>query len=288
MDDSRWKKENLRQLIINQRTEYLELGLDSQNPEDSERDLFQAWLAHRLKLISLIPEECRYPNKKAIDIGGGNGKLCCILTALGLSCTNVDHMYLNETQLNNAGKPLIPLLKSYLKGKNIAVEALDINVDKFPNPDNSFDLAICSEAIEHLPNSPKPMLSEIYRILKPKGYFILTTPNQAAIGMRLRALRGHSIHDHIKGFYNMELYPVGAPFRGHVREYTLEELKYMLTQEKYTIVKISNFSLTPDVDMIMKKWKIYSNRYLYKTIIYKIIDKVTPMLSNNFFILAQK
>jgi 2-polyprenyl-3-methyl-5-hydroxy-6-metoxy-1,4-benzoquinol methylase len=136
MNNASWEKENLRQLIINQQKEYLRLGLESQNEAQIERDLFRTWLPHRQKTISLIPEECRYPNKKVIDIGGGKGILCSILTDLGLSCTNVDHMYMNETKLNSEGKPLIPLLISYLERKNIAVEGLDINVDKFPNPDN--------------------------------------------------------------------------------------------------------------------------------------------------------
>jgi 2-polyprenyl-3-methyl-5-hydroxy-6-metoxy-1,4-benzoquinol methylase len=286
MKNSYWEKINLRKLIINQELEYQLLGFEFQNQVESEKELFQTWLPHRQKTISLIPDECRYPNKKAIDIGGGTGKLCCILTSLGLRCTNVDHLYLNKTQLNSEGKSFIHQLISYFKAKNIAVEAIDINGDKFPNDDNSFDLAICSEVIEHLPNSPKPMLSEIYRILKPEGYFILTTPNQAAIGRRIRSLLGYSIHDNIKGYYNMDLYPIGTPFRGHVREYTLDELKYMLTQENFSIIKINNFSLTPDIDMLISKWKIYAN--ISKILAYKVIDKIMPMLSNYFFISAQK
>jgi 2-polyprenyl-3-methyl-5-hydroxy-6-metoxy-1,4-benzoquinol methylase len=286
MNKSCWGKNNLRKLIINQELEYQLLGFESQNQVESERDLFQTWLPHRQKTISLIPEECHYPNKKAIDIGGGTGKLCCILASLGLSCTNVDHLYLNDTQLNNAGKSFIPQLIAFFKGKNITVEAIDINGDKFSSEDNFYDLAICSEVIEHLPNSPKPMLSEIYRILKPEGYFILTTPNQASIGRRIRSLLGYSIHDNIKGYYNMELYPIGTPFRGHVREYTLDELKYMLTRENFSIINIVNFSLTPDIDMIIRKWKIYAN--ISKIIAYKFIDKIMPMLSNYFFISAQK
>lgn len=45
-----------------------------------------------------------------------------------------------------------------------------------PFPDKSFDIVVCRELIEHVPN-PKKLLSEIWRLLKPNGYVFISTPN---------------------------------------------------------------------------------------------------------------
>ncbi|HCU79854.1 MAG TPA: hypothetical protein DGN60_01670, partial [Chloroflexi bacterium] len=42
--------------------------------------------------------------------------------------------------------------------------------------DSEFDKVLCSEVIEHIPDADKA-LSEIYRVLKPNGILVLSTPN---------------------------------------------------------------------------------------------------------------
>ena len=50
--------------------------------------------------------------------------------------------------------------------------------DSYPLPfnNNEFETILSFETIEHLPN-PKKFIQELYRILKPEGYLVLTTPN---------------------------------------------------------------------------------------------------------------
>lgn len=50
--------------------------------------------------------------------------------------------------------------------------------DNYPLPfnDNEFETILNFETIEHLPN-PKIFINELYRILKPDGHLVLTTPN---------------------------------------------------------------------------------------------------------------
>ena len=49
---------------------------------------------------------------------------------------------------------------------------------KIPYPDNSFDTVTSWEVIEHIPpQTEEKMFQEVYRVLKPKGVFYLSTPN---------------------------------------------------------------------------------------------------------------
>lgn len=52
------------------------------------------------------------------------------------------------------------------------------DLDEFPYPfsDNSFDLVICQDILEHLENIPRTM-DEIHRILKPGGRVRIRTPH---------------------------------------------------------------------------------------------------------------
>lgn len=54
---------------------------------------------------------------------------------------------------------------------DIVADACDLPVE-----DDSFDLVICRELIEHVLN-PVMLLTEMYRVLKKGGYMLITTPN---------------------------------------------------------------------------------------------------------------
>jgi 2-polyprenyl-3-methyl-5-hydroxy-6-metoxy-1,4-benzoquinol methylase len=48
---------------------------------------------------------------------------------------------------------------------------------EMPFPDNHFDYVISSEVIEHVP-APHRAIDELYRVLKPGGTLVITTPNR--------------------------------------------------------------------------------------------------------------
>lgn len=55
------------------------------------------------------------------------------------------------------------------------VFVVNLNKDKLPFEDNSFDTIIAGDVIEHVEN-PSYLLREINRVLKEKGIFLLSTP----------------------------------------------------------------------------------------------------------------
>jgi ubiquinone/menaquinone biosynthesis C-methylase UbiE len=68
------------------------------------------------------------------------------------------------------------------------VDIIDLNkIKELPYQDNSFDIITATEVIEHLEDFRK-ILREMYRVLKPDGICILSTPNILNLNSRLRNL----------------------------------------------------------------------------------------------------
>jgi len=68
----------------------------------------------------------------------------------------------------------------------------DLN-DSLPIPDAKFDVVISAEVIEHLEN-PRATAREIFRLLKPGGVAILSTPNNESWRSLISlTLRGHHV-----------------------------------------------------------------------------------------------
>jgi 2-polyprenyl-6-hydroxyphenyl methylase/3-demethylubiquinone-9 3-methyltransferase len=85
---------------------------------------------------------------------------------------------------------------------------LDINYQNIPENDNSYDIVVCSEVLEHLINV-RHCLMEINRVLKDQGKLIVTAPNFSFWRFRIDSLTGRvpyvvSDERHIQTF-NKEL-----------------------------------------------------------------------------------
>jgi len=56
----------------------------------------------------------------------------------------------------------------------------DIGKENWPLKDNSIDVIVSSQCLEHIPETDH-VLEEVHRVLKPEGYFLVSVPNQAAL-----------------------------------------------------------------------------------------------------------
>jgi len=77
------------------------------------------------------------------------------------------------------------------------IEIYSGTVDQAQYESESFDIVHCSHLIEHL-NNPGTFMDEVYRILKPDGLFICTTPNVSSFQAKLFGEKWRSsIGDHM-------------------------------------------------------------------------------------------
>ncbi|MEI8388565.1 MAG: class I SAM-dependent methyltransferase [bacterium] len=109
---------------------------------------------------------CEYTeNKVVLDIASGLGYGADCLFKLGRA-KKVYGVEFNQEAVNYANEIYSNKDVSYKQGSILEI----------PFEDNSFDIVTSFETLEHIENEIK-QLQEIKRVLKPKGYYILSTPN---------------------------------------------------------------------------------------------------------------
>ena len=113
------------------------------------------------------------------------------------------------------------------------IEHFDAEKDTFPYADEYFDTVVCGELIEHLFEDPMHLMSEVNRILKPGGHFVVTTPNIAALRGISAILQGYH-----PGFFHAYIKPAGVGEdvdARHNREYTAREIHQLLENSGFDV-----------------------------------------------------
>lgn len=104
-------------------------------------------------------------DSKLLDIGCGSGQFLYEMKHFGLDVHGIDPGEFNEDYADE-----LKLIKNDLMKKQY--------------PDEFFDIITMNHVFEHI-NNPKEMTKEIYRILKPKGTFIIGLPNTRSLANKL-------------------------------------------------------------------------------------------------------
>jgi len=105
-------------------------------------------------------------------------------------------------------------------------ENLNVEIDGFPYENESFDVVIFCEVVEHLISDPVAALIEMSRILKPGGTLIVSTPNVARLENVSKMIVGANIYDPYSGY---------GPYGRQNREFTRHELVHLLQFCGFTV-----------------------------------------------------
>ena len=154
-----------------------------------------------------------------LDIGSGHGDLITLLRAKGLVAHSATCDY-------TASLMALP---------DVNVTVANLNTEPLPFADASFDLVTCTEVIEHLEHY-RETLREMYRVLKPAGRLVVTTPNILNLKSRIRFL--------VFGFYNLfgPLHTLESNLHltgGHINPVSSFYLAHALLDAGFTDLKLT-------------------------------------------------
>ncbi len=118
------------------------------------------------------------------------------------------------------------------KAKQKGIIAIVCNFEHSPLPKffPLFDVVVAGEIIEHILDTDA-FVQKVHRVLKKKGSFIITTPNLAGLGSRLSLLLGK-----MPWMIENDVLPGKS---GHIRYFTLDELKILLERNGFSIADVT-------------------------------------------------
>jgi SAM-dependent methyltransferase len=168
---------------------------------------------------------------RLLDIGCGALDKTIVFQKIGFSCFGCDDF---QDPWYRSSKNLDPLLDF---ARRAGVEVYTQTDDfELPWEYGSFDVVTVINVIEHLHESPRDILNLAGRYLKPGGLLLVAMPNSVNLRKRISVLRGLSNYTPAKGFFEND-----GTWRGHVREYTLQETCQIIDWNGFQVIHRQTF-----------------------------------------------
>ena len=137
-------------------------------PEDPTHPLY----AHFAEQLRWVLAQQDWRGQRVLDISTGKGRFAVNLAALAAEVTALD-----------IAPQMLALAQHAADEHGVGVQFLQADAEQLPFPDAAFDVALCMEAIMHVPH-PQRLLNEMARVTRPGGKVILSMTNR----WRLNAL----------------------------------------------------------------------------------------------------
>ena len=204
-----------------------------------------------------------------LDFGAGNGAQTLELVKLGCRVVACD---IDQDDLD--------VLSRYLKDNNIdTVTPVRYDGSTLPFAANHFDAVVSFAVLEHVQDEEKS-LSEIFRILKPGGDFLIAVPNKWWVfethGARLPLLPWNRVP-----FFSWLPRPLHSKF-ANARIYRKKDIVSLLLAHGFDIHE--SFYMTAPMDVV----KSPSVQRLLRTYVFRGDRSTVPFLSTEVFVHARK
>lgn len=155
-----------------------------------------------------------------------------------------DHLSL----ANYARKPGSGHVDILLDGQSRRLTEYGFNVEQadWPLPDEAFDFVTACEIVEHLAMDPMALFAGVNRILRPGGYFLVSTPNAASIQniLKLGRLIPAGLAQHFRRPFSTE-----SLYERHNREYNPFTIGEMMIAGGFEVFIMETDSAFPLFDL---------------------------------------
>jgi SAM-dependent methyltransferase len=188
----------------------------------------QAYLSAALpRLVTTLSVMPRFPHPEQIrvlEIGG----MPYFMTVLVKKFFGYQVEVANEPALEQGGDRNVQVLKSDDGEQHeISYKTLNIEYDRWPWEDETFDLILYCEVIEHLVYDPSHTLVEAHRVLKkPGGKLLISTPNALSYSYLLQMLRKQNFYPPYSGY---------SHYARHHRLFSPQELALLCREVGYEV-----------------------------------------------------
>lgn len=138
------------------------------------------------------------------------------------------------------------IIRGEVPGLELAlpIAKVDLERDHWPYADESQDVLLCYETLEHFREDPMHFMIEANRVLKPNGVLILTTPNSSSLKAAVNILNQYTPY-----LYSVYVRGRNWPGMAHIKEYAVREMQQLYQHAGFTVDSHQTFSpYKDDVD----------------------------------------
>ena len=201
-----------------------------------------------------------------IDLGCGDGTILYALYSKGLlkNASKIIGVDISEKRIKRLRK-FCPFAEGVI-GDVLNLRQI---------PDNFFDVAISSQVIEHVPDDSK-MLREVYRILKPDGYFYISTVIKKWYGFWVYYNKGFKLDPtHIREYrYEKDFLDLLESNGFKILSWNLNSVTYPVLDLFLRVLIKIGLTPSPDFYLRYKLLKTIRDRVKLKVIGYKLIEVI--------------
>jgi SAM-dependent methyltransferase len=126
------------------------------------------------------------PGNTILDFGCGPCDKTAVLQFLGFHCSAYDDLRDDWHKIPGNREKIISFVNS------CGIDFKEANEGKLPFDNNSFDMIMLHDVLEHLHDSPRDLLNDLLELAKPKGLLFVTVPNAVNIRKRIDVLFGRT------------------------------------------------------------------------------------------------
>jgi len=209
-----------------------------------------------------------FHGKQCLDIGCGPMDKTAMLQRLGFSCCAVDDLGDPWHQRGDNNR----LIKEFAATIGIDFYQQPVDDHTIPFKKGRFDVVCALGVIEHLHESPRNLLNTMGGYLRSGGLLVLLMPNAVNLRKRLSVLAGRTNYVPVDQFFHS-----AGTWRGHVREYTLDETKYICREAGFQVRSARTYE-----SLAQRKLKSPVRQ------IYQLLGKVIPGSQSGLLVVAQK